>query len=280
MTPLRQRMIQDLQLHGYAERTQESYISAVKSLSKYFNRRPDQLSQEDIRKYFLHLIEEKKAAKSTITIQLCGIKFFYQKTLGRRWNIFGLVRPKRRKKLPVVLSLPEIRQILEHIRNKVARTLLVTIYSCGLRLSEGTHLKVADIDGDRQLLRVDNGKGGKDRDVPIADRTLQLLRVHMQKHQHGMWLFPASRSERHFSNATLQKAFKSALRQSEVSKDASIHTLRHSYATHLLEHGVQLPVIQKLLGHRSQSTTIRYTHMTQGQVSTLKVVLNNVMDKL
>jgi site-specific recombinase XerD len=102
----------------------------------------------------------------------------------------------------------------------------------------------------------------------------------MQKHQHGMWLFPASRSERHFSNATLQKAFKSALRQSEVSKDASIHTLRHSYATHLLEHGVQLPVIQKLLGHRSQSTTIRYTHMTQGQVSTLKVVLNNVMDKL
>lgn len=273
-------MIQDLQLHGYAERTQESYISAVKSLSKYFNRRPDQLSQEDIRKYFLHLIEEKKAAKSTITIQLCGIKFFYQKTLGRRWNIFGLVRPKRRKKLPVVLSLPEIRQILEHIRNKVARTLLVTIYSCGLRLSEGTHLKVADIDGDRQLLRVDNGKGGKDRDVPIADRTLQLLRVHMQKHQHGMWLFPASRSERHFSNATLQKAFKSALRQSEVSKDASIHTLRHSYATHLLEHGVQLPVIQKLLGHRSQSTTIRYTHMTQGQVSTLKVVLNNVMDKL
>jgi len=156
-------MIQDLQLHGYAETTQKSYVAAVKALAGYYHRSPDQLDQEQVREYFLNLIEKKKAAKSTVTQQLCGIKFFYENTLGKKFGVLNLVRPKRRKKLPTVLSQQEIRQILGLVRKEMAQTLLTTIYCCGLRLSEGTHLKVADIDLQRRRLRVVNTKRGKDR---------------------------------------------------------------------------------------------------------------------
>jgi integrase/recombinase XerD len=280
MTPLRQRMMEDLKLHGYAERTQQSYVSAVKALASYFGRSPDQLTPDHIRQYFLYLIEEKKAAQSTVTIYLSGIKFFYETTLSRRWTIFDLVRPKRRKTLPIVLSLDEIRQVLGHVRSTVARTALTVIYSCGLRLSEGTHLKLADVDADRMLIRVDNGKGGKDRDVPMAKRTVQMLRDYTDQHHPTTWLFPASKSDGHIPNATLQKVFKLALYQSRVVKKASIHSLRHSYATHLLERGVPLSAIQKILGHRSASTTVRYTHLTQRGLDSLQVTLNHLMEAL
>ena len=195
-----------------------------------------------MRRFFLHLIEEKEAAQSTVKIHLCGIKFLYETTLSHQWAVFDLVRPKRRSKLPVVLSQSQIRQILEKVKNRSARAALTTIYCCGLRLSEGTHLKVSDIDSDRMLVRVENGKGGKDRDVPLADRTLEILRRYAAEQKPKHWLFPASYVEGHIPNASLQKTFKLAQRETDVPKPtASIHTLRHSYATHLLESGVGHP---------------------------------------
>jgi integrase/recombinase XerD len=280
MTPLRQRMLQDLQLHGYAEKTQQSYVAAVKALAGYHNRSPDQLNQEQVREYFLNLIDKKKAARSTVTQQLCGIKFFYEKTLGKKFEIFELVRPKRRKKLPLVLSQKEIREILSLVRRPVARALLTTIYSCGLRLSEGTHLKAADIDLQRRRVRVVNAKRGKDRDVPLADRTAEMLHAQIEKSGWSKWLFPSTGQGRHYSNSALLKIFKAALRQSSVRKNATIHTLRHSYATHLIEHGVDLPTLQKLLGHSSPRTTFIYTHVTHRHVENIEKTINLVMDNI
>jgi site-specific recombinase XerD len=273
-------MLQDLQLHGYAEKTQESYIAAVKALAGYYNRSPDQLDQEQIREYFLNLIEKKKAAKSTVTQHLCGIKFFYEKTLGKKFGILDLVRPKRRKKLPLVLSQQEIRQILHLVRKDIARTLLATIYCCGLRLSEGTHLKVADVDPQRRRVRVVNPKRGKDREVPLANRTIEMLHAHVAKYCRTQWLFPSRRESVHYSNSALQKTFKSAVRQSGILKQATIHTLRHSYATHLIEHGVDLPTLQRLLGHSSPKTTFIYTHLTHRHEQHIEKTINRIMDKL
>lgn len=280
MTPLRQRMIQDLQLHGYAEKTQQSYVAAVKALAGYHNRSPEQLNQEQVREYFLNLIEKKKAAKSTVTQQLCGIKFFYEKTLGKKFEVFNLVRPKRRKKLPLVLSQQEIRQILGLVRREIARTLLTTIYSCGLRLSEGTQLRSSDIDLHRRRVRVVNAKRGKDREVPLADRTAKMLNAHIAKNQWSQWLFPSTGQGRHYSNSALQKIFKAVVRESGVRKDATIHSLRHSYATHLIENGVDLPTLQRLLGHSSPRTTLIYTHVTNRHVEDIEKAINRVMDNL
>lgn len=280
MTPLRQRMIQDLRLHGYAEKTQESYIAAVKALAGYHNRSPDQLDQEQVREYFLNLIEKKKAAKSTVTQHLCGIKFFYENTLGKTFGVLDLVRPKRRKKLPVVLSQEEIRRILGLVRKDIVRTLLTTIYCCGLRLSEGTHLKVVDIDLQRRRVRVVNPKRGKDREVPLANRTIRMLYAHIAAHCRTQWLFPSIRPDAHYSNGALQKTFKAAVRHSGIRKQATIHTLRHSYATHLIENGVDLPTLQRLLGHSSPRTTFIYTHLTQRHVQHIEETINRVMNRL
>lgn len=227
MTPLRKRMIEDMQLHGLADRTQESYVSAVHHLARYYNRSPDRLSPEELRHFFLHLIKEKQVARSTVTVHLCGIKFFFEKTLGRQMPVLELVRPKRRKKLPAVLSIEEVRRILSLLTNPTARMALTMIYSCGLRLSEGTHLQTWDVDADRRTVKV-TGKGGKDRYVPLARRPLALLRGYQKEHPSATWLFAGKNKDRPFSNATLQKAFKAALKQAGVQKHASIHTLRHS----------------------------------------------------
>lgn len=279
MTPLRRRMIENMELHGLADRTRESYVAAVIHLARYFNRSPDQLSPDEIRRFFLHLIKEKQAAKSTVTIHLCGIKFFFEKTLGRQMPVLDLVRPKRRKKLPAVLSIEEVRRILSLLTNPTARMALTIIYSCGLRLSEGTHLRVEDIDIDRRTVRV-TGKGGKDRYVPLARRPIALLLRYRREHPSNTWLFTAKNKDRPFPNGTLQKAFRAALRQSGIRKKASIHTLRHSYATHLLEHGIDVATIQKTLGHRHPSTTIIYTHLTQTRIDTLHTTVDQLMSRL
>jgi integrase/recombinase XerD len=273
MTPLRRRMIEDLTLAGYAERTIEVYVRAVAQLAVFHGRSPDELSEEDIRRYLLHLTTVKKVARSTHTIALCGIKFFYERTLGREWGVFDVARPKKAKKLPVVLSRDEVWKILAHVRNPSYRVCLVTLYSCGLRLLEGAHLRVEHVDGARATLRVP-GKGGKERLVPLPEATLELLRQHWRTHRDPVWVFPAthrrSRSPSPSVDASVpitgdsvQKAFARALKQSGVKKRAHVHTLRHSYATHLLEAGVQLRLIQEYLGHSSPRTTALYTHLTR-----------------
>lgn len=289
MSPLRQRMIQDMQLRGFSARTQECYVAAVRQLAEHYHTSPDQLTEEQLRQFFLYLANEKKAARSTATIALCGIKFFYEHTLQRQWPTLQFIRPAREKKLPVVLSREEVRRVLAAVRIPVYRACLTTIYACGLRLLEGAHLQVPDVDGDRMLLHI-HGKGNKDRYVPLPEPTRQMLRTFWRTHRSPQWLFPAP--TRHglkhslaqnggpVHRSSLQSAFQRALKQCGIVKRAHVHTLRHSYATHLLEAGVNLRLIQENLGHGSARTTQIYTHLTCEVRATLTDPLNQLMQGL
>ncbi|MGI0023848.1 MAG: tyrosine-type recombinase/integrase [Nitrososphaera sp.] len=255
-------MIEDMQLKGLAVRTQEAYVGAVRQLSKHFKKSPDGIDEEELREYFLYLKNEKQVADSTFSIALCGIKFFYEQTLKKAWHTLQLVRPDRKKKLPVVLSAEEVKRILSCVHRWQYRVCLNTIYACGLRLLEGVQLRVKDIDSDRKMIHVVQGKGAKDRYVPLPDHTLMLLRHNWRTHRNPDWMFPSSSGSGPMGETGIQKAFRAALHESGVLKHASIHTLRHSYATHLLEAGVSLRVIQVYLGHASPTTTAIYTHLT------------------
>jgi len=289
MTPLRQRMIEDMQLRGFSSRTQECYVAAVRQLAQHFHRSPDQLTEEDLRQYFLYLANEKQVARATATIALCGIKFFYERTLQRQWPTLRFVRPHREKKLPVILSREEVRRILAQVRIPVYRACLTTIYACGLRLLEGARLQVADVDSARMLLHI-HGKGKTDRYVPLPEPTLQMLRSYWRTHRSPVWLFPAptrhglEHSLAHdggpVTRSSLQSAFRRALQRTRIAKRAHVHTLRHSYATHLLEAGVNLRIIQENLGHRSARTTQIYTHLTREVRATLTDPLNQLMQGL
>ncbi len=289
MTQLRQRMMEDMQLRGFSARTQECYVAAVRPLAAHYHRRPDQLTEEDLRQYFLYLANGKKVARATATIALCGIKFFYEQTLQRQWTTLRFVRPPREKKLPVVLSRDEVRRILVEVRIPVYRACLTTIYGGGLRLLEGAHLQVADVDSARMLLHI-HGKGKQDRYVPLPAPTLALLRAHWRTHRSPVWVFPAptrhglAHSLAHgggpVTRSSLQSAFRRALRRTGIAKRAHVHTLRHSYATHLLEAGVNLRLIQENLGHRSARTTQVYTHLTREAQATLTDPLNQLMQGL
>jgi integrase/recombinase XerD len=237
MSPLRTRFLQDMQLHGFSPQTQVAYVSGVRSLAKYFHKSPDLVSEEDLRQYFLHLTLERKLARPTVTSALCGIKFFFQNTLQRDWPAFKLLRPPKQKKVPVVLSREEVRQILACVGQPIYRVCLSTIYGCGLRMSEGRCLQVADIDSARMLLHV-HGKGSKDRYVPLPQKTLEQLRQIWRTHRSPQWLFPALTPQgqprggpedcgpvRHDG---LQRAFHAARRQSGVRKAAHVHTLRQN----------------------------------------------------
>jgi integrase/recombinase XerD len=280
MTPLRKHMIEDMQLRGLSARTQEVYLYAVRDLARYFRRSPDQLKDEDLRRYFLYLRTEKKLSRSSTTIALCAIKFLYETTLQQPWPTLVLVRPPKQYKLPVVLSREEVRRILVEVRIALYRVCLTTIYSCGLRLSEARQLRVTDIDSSRMMLRI-HGKGNKDRYVPLPQRTLELLRELWRSHRSREWMFPSPQSEGvSVSAPPLGCAFRAALKASGVPKPAHIHTLRHSYATHLLEMGINLRVIQENLGHRSARSTQLYTHLTREIRDALTDPLNQLMQDL
>jgi site-specific recombinase XerD len=282
-------MIEDMQLRGFSARTQESYVTAVRQLAAHYHISPDRLTEEDLRQYFLYLANEKKVARATATIALCGIKFLYEHTLQRDWPTLRFVRPPREKKLPVVLSRDEVRRILAEVRIPVYRVCLTTIYACGLRLLEGAHLQVPDVDGARMVLHI-HGKGKKDRYVPLPAPTLEGLRAYWCTHRSPVWLFPAP--TRHglphalahgggpVTRSSLQSAFRRALLRTGIAKRAHVHTLRHSYATHLLEAGVNLRIIQENLGHGSARTTQLYTHLTREVHATLTDPLNQLMQGL
>jgi integrase/recombinase XerD len=288
MTPLRQRMVEDMQLRGLSKKTQEAYVRAVRQLAEHYGKSPDRIHEEELRQYFLYLKNGKQASSSTLNVTLHGIKFFYQHTLRREWPTFDLVRSPREKKLPVVLSVAEVRRILGCLYHPRYRACLTTIYSCGLRLREGVHLQVRDIDSDRMMIHVRKGKGAKDRYVPLPLSTLKILRQHWSTHRHPRWLFPASiRTDlppsaaiRPIHVSSVQKAFKAALQESGVQKPATVHTLRHSYATHLLEAGVNLRIIQAYLGHSSPKTTALYTHLTRKTEDLAAEAINRVMGDL
>ncbi|MGH8635276.1 MAG: tyrosine-type recombinase/integrase [Burkholderiales bacterium] len=273
MTALRQRLIEELHLRGYAERTVEAYVEVVARLARHYHRAPDQLQEAELRSYLLHLTQTRKLSRSSVTQTLCGLRFFYEQTLGRHWTILDIARPHRDRKLPVVLSRAEVWRVLAAVRTPAYRTCLTTIYSCGLRLREALDLHVDHVDGGRLVLHVRRGKGGIDRMVPVPRALLSVLRAHWQTHRNPVWMFPAPRRRpaRPVSDPTigpidatvLQRTFGRALADGGVAKRAHVHTLRHSYATHLLEAGVPLALIQEYLGHSSPSTTSIYTHVTR-----------------
>ena len=288
MTHLRKRMIESLQLFGLSQRTQQSYVRAVRQLAEHFHKSPDLITEQELRDYFLFIKNVKNWSRPSTTIALCGIKFFFEKTLNRHWSIFSLVRPAPEKKLPSILSIEEVRKILSLIRLPRYRVCLTTIYSCGLRLQEGTHLQVRDIDSSRMMVHIRLGKGGKDRYVPLPLRTLELLRHFWATHRNSIWLFP-SEGKSHITlekatepvhKSSVQSAFRAAFKVSAINKPASVHTLRHSWATHLLEAGVNLRLIQLWLGHSSPSTTALYTHLTQRAEQIGADAINQLMSDL
>ncbi len=282
MSALRQKMTEDMQLRGFAIRTQEAYLSAVRQLAKHYRKAPDQINEEELRQYFLFLKNEKHAARNTCTIALCGIKFFFQHTLGREWKTFEFLRPLKEKKLPVVLSAAEVGRVLACIHRQRYRVCLTTIYACGLRLLEGVRLQVQAIDGERQLLHICQGKGGKDRYVPLPAACLKMLRQHWLTHRNSLWMFPSpvEDNQQPMSESGMQRAFQAAVKESGIHKQATVHTLRHSYATHLLEAGVNLRIIQSYLGHASPATTSIYTHLTSITEAQTRDTLNELVTSL
>jgi site-specific recombinase XerD len=259
-------MIEDLQLRGYSPGTVENYVRAVRDLALYYDKSPDQLGPEEIRRYFLYLTREKQIARSTSTVILCGIKFFYETTLQQEWPMLELLRPRKEHKQPVVLSQEEVYRILAGVQQDKYRVCLSTIYCCGLRISEGSGLRVDHIDSGRGQLHLKQSKGKKDRRVPLPEGVLTQLRQHWRTHRHSRWLFPsreASTATQPMTTSSVRYAFKAALASSGVTKAATVHTLRHSWATHLLEAGIHLRVIQHWLGHSSPRTTAHYTQVTR-----------------
>jgi len=281
-------MVEDMQLRGLAEKTQDAYLRAVRQLAEYYHKSPDQIDEEALRQYFLYLKNEKCVSTSAFTIALCGVKFFYEHTLQRRWRTLELARAPKEKRLPLVLSREQVRQILNCLRLPVYRACLSTIYACGLRIQEGVNLRVGDIDSARMVVHVRQSKGQKDRDVPLAVSALEMLRRYWSLYRHPKWLFPAStkagvspsQASGPVSVSSVQKAFRAALAESGVTIAATVHTLRHSYATHLLEAGVDLRVIQAYLGHSSPETTAIYTHVTRRVDELAGEAVNRVMGDL
>ena len=288
MTALRQQMREEMQLRGLSAGTQDCYISAVRRLAAHYRKSPDELSEEELRNYFLYLMNEKQLSSSSCRVAHYAIRFLYVQTLKLTWPPDLVVRPAKATKLPVVLSVAEVQQLLGCIRKPHYRVCLSTIYACGLRRSEGVSLQVTNIDSERMMLLVRQGKGAKDRYVPLPESTLDMLRSHWTSHRHASWLFPAKPRNGQswatalapMSESSLQKAMQATVQESGIKKHATVHTLRHSYATHLLEADVNLRLIQAYLGHSSPNTTARYTHLTRPTETAATEAINRIMAEM
>jgi site-specific recombinase XerD len=268
---LRKKMVEDLQLRGYAERTQSSYARSVRQLENYWHLPAEEISEQQVRDYFLYCKNDVGWSAATMRIAYSGIKFFYTVTLPQEWETLKLLKMKRLSTPPTVLSIDEVRRVLTTARTPQIKAFLTTVYSCGLRLAEALALEVSDIDAERMVLRVRRGKGGKDRDVPLPESTYQLLRSYWTTHRNPRLIFPAlgrgcrqGRTATHpMGQGSVQAALQRILKElPQIKKHATTHTLRHSYATHLIEAGVNIRQVQQYLGHASLVNTMIYLHVT------------------
>jgi integrase/recombinase XerD len=279
----RERMSEDMRLRDFRPRTQEGYALAVRQFLDRMQRAPEALTDEDVRGYFLYLREDKKLAPSSINLAVHALRFFFVHTLQRDWPVFGLLRVHKPRMLPVVLSPGEVREVLSAVRHPARRMALVTIYALGLRLGEGLRQQSNDVDSERLTVWVRDGKGARDRGVPLPRPLLSRLRTYWKTQRPSSpssYLFVPPEGTAPLHETTLQKTFTAARQDAGLHKHASIHTLRHSYATHLLESGVSLRTIQQVLGHKSMRTTELYMHVTQPGAEQLQAVVDRLMADL
>lgn len=261
MSTLRQRMHDDMRIRNLAVTTQEQYIISVAAFAKHFGKSPDNLGPEDIRTYQIYLLEKRKLEPSSLNVAVSALRFLYCVTLQRDWDIKVIPYARRPKKLPVVLSRDEVGKLFEVVRDLKYRTVLMTTYAAGLRVSEVTRLKLTDIDSQRMCIRVNQGKGHKDRYVMLGQKLLMHLRRYWTDYRPADWLFTDKRRTTHLPISTVQTVCKRAGEDAGIKKEITPHTLRHCFATHLLEAGTDLRTIQLLMGHRSLSTTAIYIHV-------------------
>jgi site-specific recombinase XerD len=271
-------MIEELQLRNYSPNTITVYIRCVAQFAQHFRLSPDRLGPEHIRQYQLFLVQQKKVSWALFNQTVCALRFFYHHILHRDWMIEHIPYPRHEDKLPVVLSPAEVAAVFNATPNLKHRTILMTIYAGGLRVSEVTHLRVSDIDSQRHVICVHQGKGHKDRQVMLSPKLLEVLRIYWKRYRPTVWLFPGESAERPVSSETVWRVCRQAGEAARLSKPISPHTLRHCFATHLLEEAIDLRRIQVLLGHRNLKTTARYLHVSNLAVRTTVSPLDQLPD--
>jgi integrase/recombinase XerD len=270
MTTLRKRMLDDLRIRNYAPTTVACYIRSVAEFAKHFNKPPDQLGHEEIRSWQLFLLNERRVKLSTYIQAVCALRFFYRNTLNRKIDIDRIPLPRYEKKLPIILSKAEVKALLEAPKNLGHRAILATMYGAGLRVSEVTSLKVSDLDRERRVIWVRGGKGHKDRQVMLAEPLREVLAAYWRWKRPTDWLFPGELPGAHLSRETVFRNCRAAAQAAGIAKPVHPHSLRHAFATHLLDEGVNLLVIQALLGHAHLKTTARYLHLSDTAIRSTK----------
>ena len=274
MTELRNRMIQKMTVRGFSPRTHKSYLGAVRRLAKYYRRPPDELSADEVQAYIVHMVTTRKWSWSTCNVAANAFRFLYHVTLGREPVAFEVPHAKQPQRLPEILSRSEVAALLEAPPNPKHRLLLATVYSGGLRVSEAVQLKVGAVDRGRMTLRIEQGKGRKDRVVPLSRRLHAQMRAYWRTEPPRLWLFTNRKGSGPLDVSAAQKVFTHAKLRAGITKRGGIHSLRHAFATHMIEAGADVPTVQRLLGHRSVSTTMRYFHLSRERLATIRSPLD------
>lgn len=274
MTKLREQFKRDLELKGLSPKTQQSYLKQVVAFSKYYHKSPEILGTEEIKDYLHYLIAERNLSKSYINQAYSGLKLLYETTLNRTWDMKTIPRAKKEQKLPQVLSQKEVRAILVAVRNLKHKAILATIYAAGLRVGEVVNLKISDIDSVNMQIRVRQGKGSKDRLTLLSEWNLKILREYFKYFRPIDWLFPGEDKDKPLTTRSVERVMDKAAQKAGITKPVTVHTLRHSFATHLLESGVDIYYIQRLLGHTNIKSTSIYLHMTNMKLRNIKSPLD------
>ena len=274
MSELRNKMKIDMELRGFSPKTIKNYINHVSNFAKFYNKSPELLGEKEIKNYLHYCITEKKLSEGTVNYINASLKFLYRKTLNRHWDIENLSRVKERRRLPVVLSPQEVKAIFDATENLKYKTIFMTIYSSGLRISEACNLKITDIDSKNMQIFIRQGKGKKDRYSILSKLNLQILRAYWKIYQPKEYLFSGRYRTDSISPRSIQRIFEESLKKAKISKKATVHTLRHSFATHLLDAGTDICYIQRLLGHTRITTTTIYLHLRRMDLLNIKSPLD------
>ena len=263
MNTLTEQMLQDLQLKGASPKTQRVYLREVNNYVRYFGKSPDELGESELKQYLLHLMNERNLSDGTYRVYAASLKFLYRTTLKKEWVVEKIQYPKRKNRLPVVLDISEVQALFDATNNIKHKALLMMTYSAGLRISEVSKLRITDIDSKRMLVYIRLGKGGKDRYSILSLTALECLRQYWREYRPNEWLFEGTKENTHITISSINQIFQKAKKGAGITKKACVHTLRHSFATHLIEAGTSLHHVQLLLGHRSPTTTTVYLHVSK-----------------